>query len=1372
MPQGFRIASAFVTVSPDTEGFREELLAKLEEATAGARARVRVQLDTGELDAGAERARATVDELGARTARPSVRLEDGEASAKIGEIRERLQALSATDPSPRVRADISDAQAKVEAIEAKIDRLNSVIARPSVTPQMASAQAQIDAVTAKLEELSTKEATPKVTADIAKAQTRLEILRARLDELQTRDAQIRVQASAGLTRAMADLDRLLAKLAELDSKEAKPRLGLDDGEFNARVDRAEGRLKRLNSESAKPHVGGSGGEGGLGGLSEYKAPLGIVGGITSLLPSIGGAAMGGGLLAGAGALSLGPVAKALGDAHQAALNIGMLPQQTAAIQFSNSVARQGAQEQVTTARMQQAQDAITSARSIESAQMNLASVERSAAAQQVQALQSVVQAEQGVQQANYALSEAQYNLNQAWERARENLRELDDQLADSKLSVQEAQLGIQQALYQQKLTNENAYSTQLDRQQAALAVAQAQQRLVDAQDQLTASQYKANLANQEGIDGSQEIIKAKQAVVAAQYGQTDAQAQYAIAQQNLTNTQLNNASQVKEAQMQLTAAVQEAAYQRQMDARSVALAERNVSNVVQEQQLQWAAMKATENEAANQLAKDLSRMTPAMRAVVEQILGMNGALTRMKEAAQNAVAPGLAQFVTGLSQSMPALTAGVSAMGAEIGKVFSTIGSALQSQAGQDVLKGLIDNGLKLAQTVAPAVQNLVGALAKLGAQKGAADGLGGAVAGIANGLTAVVKAIGPFVGPLSSGLSTLGQALAPIGSLLGTVVGQAAQALAPALAALLPAVTTLAGALGQGLSPIFQALGPLLLPVAQAITGVVQAFSPLLPIIGQIIGQIGQDLTPLFQALMPVVLQLAQFLAKDLQVGLVQTLQALLPLIPAGVKLIESLLPLVSLVLRLGGVLVEFAGKLIGPVISAIVSVVAAILGFVSHWREAVDWIEQKASWLWHGVFEPMWSGIKQGTEAFVGGLKKVWDTLAAIFKDPVAFLVNTVYDNGIAKLWNEVTGALGMHALDLPIITGFAAGGIVPGYAPGQDTVPAMLSPGEAVLVPEAVQAIGPSAVLALNEAYGGGRQSVANHFSGGGIIGGIKGFVGGLIDKGLDLAKITAAVATGNGEALTNALAKLVGTQGASGAYAKLMLGIPTSLIHTMVQAILGKHPSSGGSNGGGGGPIPTGDHLAIIDAALQAAGVPPPGTQDEWRAGLNTLIERESGWNPKAINNTDINAQNGDPSRGLAQTIMSTFLSHHVPGTSTDIYDPVANVAAAVRYIVAAYGNISRVQQANPSLPPKGYDQGGWLMPGTMPVNGLGKPEAVLTPEQSQAFVALVRHLAGQGPAGAAIGRQVTVEQHYHGTQLPTVEQQADMQRRLTLALSGA
>jgi SLT domain-containing protein len=204
---------------------------------------------------------------------------------------------------------------------------------------------------------------------------------------------------------------------------------------------------------------------------------------------------------------------------------------------------------------------------------------------------------------------------------------------------------------------------------------------------------------------------------------------------------------------------------------------------------------------------------------------------------------------------------------------------------------------------------------------------------------------------------------------------------------------------------------------------------------------------------------------------------------------------------------------------------------------------------------------------------------------------------------------------------------------------------------------------------------------------------------------------------------------------------------------------------------GGTIPTGQHLAIIDAALKAAGVPPPGTLGQWEAGLNTLIGRESSWNPRAINLTDSNAAAGDPSRGLGQAIGATFAAYHVPGTSWDIYDPIANVAAITRYIVGTYGNISNVQQANANLPPKGYDRGGWLMPGDMPVNGLRRPEAVLTPAESEAFVQIVRQLTGQGALGPMLGaRHATV--NFYGSQLPTAEQKANMMRELALAIGGA
>ncbi|MFI8168679.1 transglycosylase SLT domain-containing protein [Streptomyces sp. NPDC085931] len=80
------------------------------------------------------------------------------------------------------------------------------------------------------------------------------------------------------------------------------------------------------------------------------------------------------------------------------------------------------------------------------------------------------------------------------------------------------------------------------------------------------------------------------------------------------------------------------------------------------------------------------------------------------------------------------------------------------------------------------------------------------------------------------------------------------------------------------------------------------------------------------------------------------------------------------------------------------------------------------------------------------------------------------------------------------------------------------------------------------------------------------------------------------------------------------------------------------------------------------------------------GIKRNIIRESSGNPRAINNWDINAINGIPSKGLLQVIPPTFKHWHVPGTSWDIYDPVANITAACNYAADKYGSMDNVDSA--------------------------------------------------------------------------------------------
>ncbi|MFB7998538.1 transglycosylase SLT domain-containing protein [Streptomyces sp. NPDC056002] len=93
-----------------------------------------------------------------------------------------------------------------------------------------------------------------------------------------------------------------------------------------------------------------------------------------------------------------------------------------------------------------------------------------------------------------------------------------------------------------------------------------------------------------------------------------------------------------------------------------------------------------------------------------------------------------------------------------------------------------------------------------------------------------------------------------------------------------------------------------------------------------------------------------------------------------------------------------------------------------------------------------------------------------------------------------------------------------------------------------------------------------------------------------------------------------------------------------------------------------------------AIMKAKGI--PGSYE----GLHRNILRESSGNPQAINNWDINAINGIPSKGLLQVIPPTFTAYHVPGTSWNIYDPVANITAAANYAADKYGSMDNVNSA--------------------------------------------------------------------------------------------
>ena len=89
---------------------------------------------------------------------------------------------------------------------------------------------------------------------------------------------------------------------------------------------------------------------------------------------------------------------------------------------------------------------------------------------------------------------------------------------------------------------------------------------------------------------------------------------------------------------------------------------------------------------------------------------------------------------------------------------------------------------------------------------------------------------------------------------------------------------------------------------------------------------------------------------------------------------------------------------------------------------------------------------------------------------------------------------------------------------------------------------------------------------------------------------------------------------------------------------------------------------------IAEALQVMNLP-----QQLAPSVKRIVLAESGGNPHAVNRWDSNARRGTPSRGLMQTIPSTFRTYvHPELADRPITDPVANITAGVRYMIDRYG----------------------------------------------------------------------------------------------------
>ncbi|MGW6008679.1 phage tail tape measure protein [Streptomyces sp. NPDC055210] len=216
--------------------------------------------------------------------------------------------------------------------------------------------------------------------------------------------------------------------------------------------------------------------------------------------------------------------------------------------------------------------------------------------------------------------------------------------------------------------------------------------------------------------------------------------------------------------------------------------------------------------------------------------------------------------------------------------------------------------------------------------------------------------------------------------------------------------------------------------------------------------------------------------------------------------------------------------------------------------------------------VFDKLKSATRTVADAFDtarGGIKKAWEKVSGIAKKPVKFIIDTVYNGGIVKVWNQVAKKFGAPTLNP--ITGFAKGGVkagtgfvLPGqssYKHGDDQLVPMRK-GEGVAVSEAMRdPYERSRLLAVNKAAMQGRS--LRPFQGEGFAkGGIFGWIGSAASKGVDLAKdgvewlkdgVQASAKAGLNAVVRPLISKI---SGSASLYRDMITNIPEKIIKSIV------------------------------------------------------------------------------------------------------------------------------------------------------------------------------------------------------------------------------
>lgn len=418
-----------------------------------------------------------------------------------------------------------------------------------------------------------------------------------------------------------------------------------------------------------------------------------------------------------------------------------------------------------------------------------------------------------------------------------------------------------------------------------------------------------------------------------------------------------------------------------------------------------------------------------------------------------------------------------------------------------------------------------------------------------------------------------------------------------------------------------------------------------------------------------------------------------------------------------------------------------AAWNGVKSVVRPVVDWF---SGTVWPKI-KGVTDNIKNAFNILKDAVGKAWQGIKNAAIEPVNFVINKVYNEGIRSNFNSVAGKLGIpRDKQLPPFHGFARGGILPGFSrmrDGDDQLVPMRR-GEGVLVSEALRtARDKAAFLAVNSA-GRRGQGFADTvgFAGGGILDKAGSLAGDVLDGGKKMLKGAWDFVSDPVGAFKGLVGGLFKQIPGAGFFKDLALGVGRKILDGVVNKVSAAFSPAGNP-----------------DAA--PVSVPPGGSRSlgyaqavARRFGLTMTSFRRGGARTAGSGMVSLHAlgraMDFSNSSGPTPQMMGFFNAMHPLRPTELLYSPAGSrqwrrsgrmadtsgVTKRMHYnhvhVGFAKGGIipaSIIGGYKPFL----HDRGGWHMPGELSINQTRKPEAVLTARQWETVARSLDHAANSG-----------------------------------------